>query len=137
MKKVIPILIILSFWSLATAQTYNWRQKRDPFVNLLQIQQKQQPTIVPPDTSKRPPGLPGLLISEVTVVGTASNDKQELVILRGTDNFTYMAGEGAVLLDGYLDFIERDQVVFIKEVKDTSGGLTKTKVVKQYYTETR
>ncbi len=120
-------------------QTYGQRSKRDPFINLGAARSKEKaPTLVqPPPFSQRPPGLSGLLISEVGVVGTAASSKQRIVILKGTDNFTYVAREASKLFDGYVESINSTEVVFVREVFDTTGKKTTTKVVKQYSIETR
>ncbi len=116
----------------AWAQTYSPGGKRDPFRDLSKEQKKEAPKVVePPPFSQRPPGLAGLLISEVAVVGTAANDNQRIVILRGADEFTYVAREGAKLFDGYIETIETDQVVFVREVFDTAGRKTTSTVMKR------
>ena len=120
----------------AMAQDYDRKGKRDPFVNPLQANQKLAPRILPPPPfAQRPPGLSGLLISEVTVVGTAASDVRRIAILRGTDKFTYIAREGTRLFDGFLETITSDEVTFIREVFDTAGNKTTSKVLKRYYTE--
>lgn len=120
------------------AQTYSYRGKRDPFIDLRATQKKTAPSVIqPPPFAKRPPGLSGLLISEVNVVGTAANSTQRIVILRGTDKFTYVAREGSKLFDGYVESIASEEVVFVREVFDTAGNKKSGKVVKQYYTEAR
>ncbi len=125
--------------SSLSAQTYGQRSKRDPFINLGATRAKEKaPTMVqPPPFSQRPPGLSGLLISEVGVLGTAASSKQRIVILKGTDNFTYVAREASKLFDGYVESINSTEVVFVREVFDTTGNKTTSKVVKQYSIETR
>lgn len=111
---------------------YTAMDRRDPFQNLANLQVKPTaPRIIgPPPLSQRPPGLGGLLISEVSVIGTAQQAGKKIVVLRGTDKFTYMAREGTKLYDGVLEEIEGDQVTFERIVRDTAGNEISSKVVK-------
>lgn len=122
---------------LAYGQDYQFRTKRDPFVDLYQLREKQKPKVRQPKLSKRPPGLAGLLISEVTVVGTAERADQSIVILKGPDEYSYMARPGTKLLDGFLESVSTNQVIFTQELTDDSGRKLTKQVVKQYYTEAR
>jgi Tfp pilus assembly protein PilP len=130
------VLLLLIGGGTALSQDYKHHGKRDPFVNLVQLQEKQKPAGKPVATTK-PPGLPGLMISEVTVVGTAQNGKNKIVILKGTDKFTYMAKPGSKLLDGYVESVDSEKIIFVREQTLPSGELIQNKVVKQYYTESR
>lgn len=124
-------LIALATAPLA-AQRYNPGGKRDPFQDLAAIRAKAAPEMVePPPFSQRPPGLSGLLISEVSVVGTAAGSDQRIAILQGADKFTYVAREGTKLFDGYVETIATDEVVFVREVFDTAGNKTTSEVVKR------
>ena len=135
---LIVAAISLALGMAVMAQQYERQGKRDPFVNPLQAKQKIAPRILtPPPFSQRPPGLSGLLISEVTLVGTAASNKQRIAILRGTDKFTYIAREESRLFDGFLETITSEEVTFIREQFDTAGKKMTSKVVKQYYTEAR
>ncbi len=114
------------------AQSYSPGGKRDPFTDLASARQQAAPqTVQPPPFAQRPPGLSGLLISEVAVVGTAATNDQRIAILRGVDEFTYVAREGTKLFDGFVETIETDEVVFVREVFDTAGRKTTNKIVKR------
>lgn len=119
------------------AQDYNSKGKRDPFLNL-GLRKEEAPKVAepaPPPLQQRPAGLAGLLVSEVSVAGTASNKSTKIVILKGADNFTYFARVGSKLYDGYLEDISGDQVTFVREVVDAQGHKRITRVVKRLYTE--
>ena len=51
----------------ATAEKYDSKGKRDPFMSLLSSVNKPDPVriVLPPPLEERPPGLPGLLVDEV------------------------------------------------------------------------
>ena len=107
--------------------------KRDPFQNLanLRIKPAAPRIISPPPLARRPPGLSGLLISEVSLIGRANKQDKKLVVLRGTDKFTYVAREGTKLYDGFIVSIEQGRVTFEREVRDTAGNRITSKVVKR------
>ena len=135
---LIRAVLLSAFAATALAQTYSQGAKRDPFIDLRATRKTEAPALLqPPPFSQRPPGLSGLLISEVSVQGTAANDKTRLVILKGTDGFTYIAREGIRLFDGFVEAINSDGVVFVREVFDTTGKKTSSRVTKQFYIETR
>lgn len=136
MMKTFLFLFVFLLSSWAQAQQYDSKGKRDPFVSLRNLQQDEAPRILePPPLEKRPPGLSGLLISEVNVTGMAANNTARIVILKGTDSFTYFAREGSKLFDGYLAEISTDRVTFVRELVDTRGNKKTTRVVKRLYTE--
>jgi hypothetical protein len=115
-------------------QTYNSQGKRDPFDPLVA---KTTVKVVtgPPPLEKRPPGLAGLLVSEVTVAGTAGSPQEKLVILKGIDKYTYLARVGSKLFDGVLIEISSQEVAFSREVVDVRGNKHVSRVVKRLYTE--
>ena len=115
------------------APRYTALDRRDPFQNLANLQVKPPPPriIGPPPLAQRPPGLGGLLISEVSVIGMAQQSGRKIVVLRGTDQFTYMAREGIKLYDGVLESIKGDEVTFERTVQDTAGNKISSKVVKR------
>ena len=112
------------------AQTYNNQGKQDPFL-ALEVEEKVAQILEPPPLEKRPPGLAGLLISEVSLVGRAFNNKSNIAILRGIDNFTYFARVGSRLFDGSLEKIVDDEAIFTREIVDTLGNKKMTKVIKR------
>lgn len=132
------LLLLLGSSGTMSAEDYIAGGKRDPFRSLLKLKSIAPVEVVqPPPLAQRPPGLAGLLISEVTVTGTASNNTKNLVILRGIDEASYIAGADSKLFDGFLKEITEDQVVFVREVVDTRGNRKKSEVIKHLYTEDR
>ncbi len=113
------------------AQVYDNQGKRDPFL-VPEVEKEEVAQILePPPLDKRPPGLAGLLISEVSLVGRAFSDEEQIVILRGIDNFTYFARVGSRLFDGSLNEIVDDEAIFTREIVDTLGNKKLTKVTKR------
>ncbi len=122
------------------AQNFDDSGKLDPFINLNEWIRQTQPEVFIPTTalpplSQRPPGLAGLAISELIVTGLAVGETSKVALLRGTDNFTYMAREDAKLFDGYISQISRDEVVFVQERTDATGNTENSEIIKRLFTE--
>jgi Tfp pilus assembly protein PilP len=92
--------------------SYDPAGRRDPFVSLVGRGVDAQGQAV------RPPGLAGLLISEVLVKGVLRDRTGFLVMLRAPDNKTYTVKVGAKLLDGSVKAISQDKVIFSQDVND-------------------
>jgi hypothetical protein len=94
------------------AYSYEPAGRRDPFISL--VGRGVEPTA----QAVRPPGLSGLLISEVMVKGVLRDRTGFLVMLRAPDNKTYTVRVGAKLLDGSVKSISQDKVIFSQDVND-------------------
>jgi len=94
------------------AYSYDPAGRRDPFVSLVGRGAD------PGSQAVRPPGLAGLLISEVMVKGVLRDQTGFLVMLRAPDNKTYTVRVGAKLLDGSVKSISQDKVIFSQDVND-------------------
>jgi hypothetical protein len=122
------------------AQEFNDSGKLDPFIDLNEWLRQEQPEVfiaeyeLPP-LSQRPPGLAGLTISEVIVTGLAVGDNSKVVLLRGVDNFTYLAHEDTQLFDGYVDQISPEEVVFVQSRTVATGTTETSEIIKRLFTE--
>ncbi len=92
--------------------TYNPEGRRDPFVSLLGRGND------PKAQGVRPPGVPGLLINEVSVKGIVRNSTGFIAMIQGPDNKTYVVKAGDRLMDGSVKSILQDAVVFSQDVND-------------------
>ena len=92
--------------------TYNPEGRRDPFVSLLGKGSDGR------GQGTRPPGVPGLLINEVSVKGIVRNSAGYVALIQGSDNKTYVVKAGDRLLDGTVKSIVADAVVFSQDVSD-------------------
>jgi type IV pilus assembly protein PilP len=92
--------------------TYNPEGRRDPFVSLIGKGND------PKNTGGRPPGVPGLLINEVSVKGIVRNSAGFVAMIQGPDNKTYVVKAGDRLMDGTVKSIVQDAVVFSQDVND-------------------
>jgi len=96
----------------STPFTYNPEGRRDPFVSLIGKGSD------PKAQGMRPPGVPGLLINEVSVKGIVRNNSGFVALIQGADNKTYVVKAGDRLLDGTVKSIVQDGVVFSQDVND-------------------
>lgn len=135
------VLVVCLTPCRAQGVPYDSGGKRDPFTSLIKkVEAKGKPAaefIPPPPLENRPPGLRGLLIDEVAVIGTAEGSERTIVLLRGIDEMVYFAQTGTKLFDGHIQQISNAEVEFIREQVDTLGKKTVTKVVKRLQTEDR
>jgi type IV pilus assembly protein PilP len=92
--------------------TYNPEGRRDPFVSLIGKGND------PKNTGARPPGVPGLLINEVSVKGIVRNSAGFVAMIQGPDSKTYVVKAGDRLMDGTVKSIVQDAVVFSQDVND-------------------
>jgi hypothetical protein len=101
--------------------------KRDPFVNPLG-------RAITPEGEERPkpPGIAGMMISEVALWGVADFEGKKVAILKGTDGRGYFVYEGEPLWDGKVQSInvEDGTVVFEQEARDKTSPVTTTEVKK-------
>jgi hypothetical protein len=75
--------------------------------------------------------LPGLLISEVTLTGTAVMGNRFLALLKGKEPFSHVVSAGSELLDGYVAEISRRQVSFARIEVDGQGKLRTSRVTRK------
>lgn len=92
--------------------TYNPQGRRDPFISLIGRGSD------PRSAGARPPGVPGLLITEVSVKGIVRNTSGFVALIQGPDNKTYVVKAGDRLMDGTVKSIVQDAVVFAQDVND-------------------
>lgn len=122
-------------------QPYRSNGKRDPFRSLVVVKQAvtSNDVLVPPAAKFRPAGLPGMLISEVTVIGGAGSKDSRLVVIQGRDKINYLARVGDKLYNGFVAEIDSDDkgyfVVFMEELRYPDGKVTRKRTVRRLYAE--
>lgn len=94
------------------AYTYSPDGRRDPFVSL---SGKGTDTR---QAGARPPGVPGLLINEISIKGIIRDRSGFIAMIQGADNRTYVVRAGDRLMDGTVKAIVQDTVVFSQDVTD-------------------
>ena len=91
---------------------YDPEGRRDPFVSLVGHGSD------PKQGGDRAAGIPGLLVSEVTVKGVIRGRSGYIAMIQSPDNKTYIVRSGDKLLDGTVKTITQDGVVFSQDVND-------------------
>ena len=96
--------------SVPSGYKYDPRGRRDPFVNPI-------PKPAPPEPEVpviRPPGLRGVLIAEVKLMGVVTSREPAMnkVIVQAPGNRIYFAARGDALFDAVIKEIRPDAVVF-------------------------
>jgi hypothetical protein len=101
--------------------------KRDPFVNPLGRAMSPEGEEKP-----KPPGIAGMMISEIALWGVADFEGKKVAILKGTDGRGYFVYEGDPLWDGKIQSINVDDgtVVFEQEARDKTSPVTTAEVKK-------
>ncbi|GAB4367574.1 MAG: hypothetical protein Kow0062_00010 [Acidobacteriota bacterium] len=111
--------------------TYDPAGRRDPFESLVRAQ--------PVVKGKRPKGIAGMLVTEIDLLGVATDTAgNEIALFRGSDNRGYVLHEGDVVYDARLISIDlrAGTVVFRQEVDDPRRIKPYRDVVKRLRPET-
>jgi type IV pilus assembly protein PilP len=91
--------------------TYDPAGRRDPFRSLLGGRP-------PEELGGRPPGLPGMGVEEIRLMGVMKLPEGYVAMVQGTDNLSYMIRPGTALYDGTVERIEPGRVIFKMPVAD-------------------
>jgi type IV pilus assembly protein PilP len=104
--------------------SYNPEGRRDPFVSLVGRGND-------PKQGTHADGIPGLLVSEVTVKGVIRGRSGYIAMIQSPDNKTYIVRSGDRLLDGAVKTITQDGVVFSQDVNDPLSLVKQREVPKR------
>ncbi len=94
--------------------SYDPAGRRDPFRSLLKGRNK-------PDelaNQVRPPGLPGMMIEELSLEGIIDTPAGIMAFVLGRDNVSYIIRPGTKLYNGEVKDIQQDRVIFRQQVND-------------------
>lgn len=108
----------------AEPSTYQPEGRRDPFVSLVGRG-------TDPAPQARVAGVPGLLVSEVTVKGIIRDRQGFLAMIQAPDSRTYIVRSGDKLLDGGIKAITPEGVVFAQDVNDPLSLVKQREVPKR------
>jgi Tfp pilus assembly protein PilP len=99
---------------------------RDPFQPVFDVPRAEGPTVKRP----RPPGIEGMDVQELELVGIVEMESGSIAFFNGTDNHGYFLRVGDRVYDGRIERIDRDKVVFEQEFSGAPGRRTR-EVVKR------
>ena len=114
-----------------THWTYDAAGRRDPFRSLLE-------NMAIKGEGQRPPGIAGMLISEVDLVGIINGPAGSIAFLNGSDNRGYFMRNGNELYDGKVMDIDRaaGRVLFRQRIDDPREIKPYRDVIKKLYSST-
>jgi len=115
------------------AATYSSYNRRDPFLNPLLLMKNEDADGEAP-RGNPPPGIAGMYIDQVELVGVSGSPEGILAVFRGTDRHVYFLHEGDRMFDGYIKSVALDAVQLIRETKMRSGKLLTEQVTKRLRT---
>lgn len=81
-----------------------------------------------------PPGIAGMFIAQVKLLGTVYGEGTPTAVFLGTDQRSYFLQESDRLFDGYVKKIREDSVLLIRETKYRSGKISTQEVIKRLRT---
>jgi type IV pilus assembly protein PilP len=110
--------------------SYDPAGRRDPFKSLLEgIEEDEE------GEGARPPGLPGMLIEELTVAGIIQTESGILAMVQGRDNLSYIIRTGTKLYNGEVQEILPKKVIFKQKVNDPKRLKPYEEVVREVIAE--
>ncbi len=104
---------------------YSPQSLRDPFENPF-IKRAQQKRL-------KKPGIAGMLINEVELVGILKKGDEYIAIFNGTDNLGYFLRVNDELEDGRIKEITIETVVFEQRIEDPTAIRKTREVIKRLY----
>ena len=107
------------------AYVYQVEGRRDPFVSLLGRGADSK------TGAARATGLPGVLISEVSLKGILKDRNGFFALVQGPDNKTYQVRSGDKLLDGSVKSVNGEAVIFSQDVNDPLSVVKQREIIKR------
>lgn len=106
------------------AYTYDPAGRRDPFRSLLVRSEAR-------GGARRPPGIAGIAVDDVTVQGIWKTRSGFVAQIRGTDNKSYLLRAGDLLYDGEVTRVGPNEVAFRQNLNDPQSVKPFRDVTKQ------
>jgi hypothetical protein len=107
--------------------------KRDPFFNYALLRKNEAPDEEVP-RGEPPPGIAGMYMAKIKLLGIVSGDEILTAVFGGTDRRAYFLQEKDQVFDGYIKKIEADSVLLIRETRLRSGKVVTQEVIKRLRT---
>ena len=108
--------------------------RRDPFLNPTLSARKDGTTDEEEPRGTPPPGISGMLIGQVKLLGTSLGDDGPVAVFQGPDKRAYFLQERDRLFDGFVEQIGSDFVLLVRETRLRSGKVVTQEVTKQLRT---
>ena len=111
------------------AARYISGNRLDPFLNPLLLKKTAVNEEAPRGTP--PPGIAGMYINQVELLGMSLSPEGKTGVFRGTDKRVYFMHEGDRLFDGFIKTITLESVQLTRETKLRSGKVLTQEVIKR------
>jgi Tfp pilus assembly protein PilP len=119
---------------LYSSAAYQPDGRRDPFLNpMLSAKKDNNPDEEEPKGTP-PPGISGMLIAQVKLLGTSFGEDSPVAVFQGPDKRAYFLQERDRLFDGYVKQVGSDSVLLVRETRLRSGKVVTQEVTKQLRT---
>lgn len=113
---------------------YEPMSRRDPFLNPLLLKPKEGRTDEELPRGPAVPGIAGMYIGQVRLLGTSIGDESQTAVFEGTDRRVYFLRAGDRLYDGFVKSIGAEAVVLVRETRFRSGNTTNEEITKRLRT---
>jgi hypothetical protein len=117
---------------------YTNSNRRDPFLNpiLLKKENDQKNRFEEEEVGRgsAPPGIAGMFMNQVQLLGISTSTEKRTAVFRGSDKRAYFLQEGDKVYDGFVKKIGTDDVLMIRETQYKSGKTLTQEVTKRLRT---
>jgi hypothetical protein len=120
--------------SAMSGARYHSANRRDPFLNPTLFKKKMENLDEEVPRGQPPPGIAGMYISQIRLLGTVLGDDAPTAVFKGTDQRAYFLQEKDRFFDGYVQKIAAASVILVREARLRSGKTVTQEVVKQLRT---
>lgn len=116
---------------------YQSGDRKDPFLSPLLLRKQAELKLADDEEEPRSqptPGIAGMYIAQVMLLGISASEEKRTAIFRGTDKRAYFLEDGDRLFDGYVKKIGIDDVLMVRETKLRSGKVLTQEVTRRLRT---
>jgi hypothetical protein len=113
-----------------TRAHYDSGNRRDPFLDPL-LSRKAENADEETPKGTPPPGIAGMYIKDVELLGMAVSSEGQTAAFRGTDKRVYFLRVGDRFFDGYVKSITLDSVQLVRETTLKSGKVETQEITKR------
>lgn len=107
----------------------------DPFLNPLLLRKNQVDMDEEVPRGTPPPGIGGMTVAEVQLLGIANGPEGRTAVFRGTDKHVYFLRQGDHLFDGSIQSINNDHVLLVQVTVLRSGKVLSKEITKSFRTK--
>jgi hypothetical protein len=131
-----PAAPVVQTPSAISGVAYQSNNRRDPFLIPVQLSGNKSAKIVDEEEPRGtpPPGIAGMFIAQVTLLGVSTQSGSKTAIFRVSDKRSYFLRQGDKLFDGYVKQIGVDYVNFVRETRMKSGKFISQDMTKRLRT---